>query len=270
MKRIKEIFVFDIDGVLTSLKTHKIEEKDLINFIVKILERGEPVSFNTGRAIPWVKQNLISKIEEEIPNKSFLSNLFAVGEKGGAWIEFNTEGNESFVIDKNIKFPEVLEEELRKLIHEKFSNKIRYEEGKKTMASLLKSDLISRDDYDRMHAEIDSEIEKILINLDLNNTFKIVPTTLDTDIESVNAGKDAGMKKILDWLKEKNYEAQEFVTFGDSLSDLAMAEHLAENNHNVRFIYVGDKEIDPKDYKFQIILTKEKFDKGTLEYLSSI
>ncbi len=114
-----------------------------------------------------------------------------------------------------------------------------------------------------------AEIEKILTKLDDKKNFKYTPTTLDTDIESVKVGKDYGMKRILRWLKENDFEAEKFITFGDSLGDLDMATHLAEIEHNVEFIFVGDKSINPENYSFPIIIPVNKYDQGTLEYLQS-
>lgn len=269
MQKIEQIYIFDIDGVLTDINSHKIEISELIDFIVKILEKEEPIAFNTGRPLSWVKEELLSKIEGKINNKSLLNNLFAVVEKGGEWIQFNKKGDEIVNIDKSIKIPRNLESALRELIDEKFKGRIFYDNNKKTMATLQKSDEISLNEFNSFHSELNHEIEKILLENDLEHRFKYVPTTLDTDIESVKVGKDFAMGKILEWLKIKNFSPNIFVAFGDSISDLEMAKHLYEKGHKVEFVYVGEAEFDESSYGFPIIFTNEKYDKGALEYLQT-
>ena len=45
-----------------------------------------------------------------------------------------------------------------------------------------------------------------------------------------------------------------------------MFKYLEKHGHKVRFIYVGEKEIEEGE---KILKTQAKFDKGTVEYLTS-
>lgn len=267
MATVNEIYVFDIDGVITDLITHEIRNPKLLQFIIDILKKNEPIAFNTGRPFMWVKEGILKDINDNLEDKSLLKNLIIVVEKGGEWIEFDENGNELIRTDANIKIPEELESELKKLVSEKFSKVAFYDENKKTMATLQKAHEISLDEFENSHKNLDYEIEKVLNNSNYKTRYKIASTTIATDVESVKAGKNLGMEKVLDWLKNRNLETKKYLTFGDSISDLDMANHLFEKGHNVEFIYVGNKKFNLSKYKFPITVTTKKYDEGTLEYL---
>lgn len=266
MKTIKQVFIFDIDGVLTNIETHKIEEKQLLDFILRILKKNEPMAFNTGRSLYWVKNEIITTIEAEIDNKKLLSNLFVVAEKGGARIEFDDDGNEVVFIDKLINIPNSIKNALRKMVRDSFPNEVFYDETKQTMATIQKNDNLSLEEFEKIHSKLNEEIGRILQIHDKVNMYKLVPTTLDTDIESRSVGKDFAVSKVLEWLRKKGISAEKFITFGDSPTDIEMFKYLIKNGHKAKFIYVGSKEIESGE---RIIKTTKHYDEGTLEYLSS-
>lgn len=49
-----------------------------------------------------------------------------------------------------------------------------------------------------------------------------------------------------------------------------MVKHIFDKGFNVEFVFVGEKEVNANDYLFKIIITQEKYDKGTIEYLKII
>lgn len=269
MNKIKEIYIFDIDGVLTDINTHKIEEKYLLDFIVDILNKNQPIAFNTGRPLIWVREELLNTIENEIKDISLLKNLFIAVEKGGEWLQFDKNGIEKVSKDNSIIVPPKLINELHKLVNEKYPNELFYDETKETMITIQKGHDISIDEFNKILPVLYKKITIILKAHDPGKKFKLVPTTLDIDIESVGVGKDFAMGKILKWINNMQLKPEEFITLGDSISDLDMAIHLNKQGHQVRFVYVGEKEINEKDYNFPIIITLEKYDKGTLEYLQA-
>lgn len=269
-KIVNEIFIFDIDGVLTSIQTHKLEDPRIIEFIIDILDKNEPVAFNTGRSLSWVKDEIVSVIEKHIGDKKKLNNLFIVGEKGGAILDFSQNGEEKIFIDSFINIPATVKNEIRDLIKKKFSNEVFYDETKLTMVTVQKSENITMDEFNNIHPLINVEIKQILDKYDEDKKIKFTPTTLDTDIENSHVGKDFAAGKILEWLDRKSYTANKFITFGDSIADLEMAKYIFDKGLNVEFVFVGKKEVNVNDYSFKVIITEEKYDKGTIEYLKKI
>lgn len=269
-KIVNEIFIFDIDGVLTSIQTHKLEDPRIIEFLINLLSKNEPVAFNTGRSLSWVKDEIVSVIEKHIGDKKKLNNLFIVGEKGGAILDFSQNGEEKIFIDSFINIPATIKNEIRDLIKKKFSNEVFYDETKLTMVTVQKSENITMDEFNNIHPLINVEIKQILDKYDKDKKIKFTPTTLDTDIENNHVGKDFAAGKILEWLDRKSYTANKFITFGDNIADLEMAKHIFDKGLNVEFVFVGKKEVNVNDYSFKVIITEEKYDKGTIEYLKKI
>jgi hypothetical protein len=79
-----------------------------------------------------------------------------------------------------------------------------------------------------------------------------------------------GAEKIIEWCKLRHLQLKdyEYLCFGDSQSDLEMADYLYSKNLKTEFIYVGSN--NEMEKKYPIHLTKEKYTAGTLEYLQNI
>ena len=69
--------------------------------------------------------------------------------------------------------------------------------------------------------------------------WHIDKTTIATDFENVHAGKALGADRFLEFLKARNIVAEHVYAYGDSDSDLAMADELERRGQSVDFTYVG-------------------------------
>lgn len=49
-RTVDAAWIFDVDGVITSLQGKKVTEPQILDHIAKKPEAGEPVAFNTGRS----------------------------------------------------------------------------------------------------------------------------------------------------------------------------------------------------------------------------
>ncbi len=253
-------WLFDVDGVITNPELKKANPQ-IIKKLVEILERGEILGFNTGRALEFVIDEVLKPLEATLTNKNLLYSVFFVGEKGGTWGDFKN-GKIENIIDPQITIPGELEQKIRDLISFKYSDTMFFDESKKTMIS---TELIKGKDLNKFHEEQKSlveEMKKILEHLNLTN-LKIEPSVIATDIQNPHVGKDLGVERFLMLIKGKE-EPEEFETFGDSPGDLEMHKYLVKHGHKSRFIYVGNKEIEGGE---NIIKTTAKFDEGTIEYL---
>ena len=79
---MKDLFVFDIDGVITHPSRKINTEPEILNYIIEKLKTGHPVALNTGRSLAWIKERVINLLLAKIQNKAILKNLTAVGEMG--------------------------------------------------------------------------------------------------------------------------------------------------------------------------------------------
>lgn len=265
------MLIFDVDGVITNPQTKRITEPEILDEIIKRLEKEEPIALNTGRSVQWVKERVLNPLIKKIKDKIILQNLLTVGEKGGTWAEFDDQGNLAKNIDNNISVPNDLKNEIRNLIHAKYSDSMFYDESKLTMITSEMKDGYPLNDYRKKQIALSVEIKTLLANKGLTNKFKVDPTTIATDIENKFVGKHFAIKRIIDWVKKKGINPQKYITFGDSFeSDIPMAKELHSQGLRVEFAYVGEEDIDTSKYTFPIKISQDKYGKGTLEILKML
>ncbi len=259
---IMKAWLFDVDGVITNPEFKKANPQ-IIKKLSEILERGEILGFNTGRALEFVIEEVLKPLESTLINKDLLYNVFFVGEKGGTWGDYKN-GKIENIVDPQISIPDELTQKIRDLISFKYSDTMFFDETKRTMIS---TEFIKGKDLNKFHEEQESlveEMKKILEHLGLSNLV-IEPSIIATDIQNPHVGKDLGVERFLSLIKGRG-EPEEFETFGDSPGDLEMHKYLIKHGHKSKFIYVGIKEIENDT---NIIKTSAKFDEGTVEHLSS-
>ena len=256
-------WLFDVDGVITNPELKKANPQ-IIKKLSEILERGEILGFNTGRALEFVIEEVLKPLEVTLTNKDLLYNVFFVGEKGGMWGDYKN-GKIENIVDPQISIPDELNQKIRDLISFKYSDNMFFDETKRTMIS---TEFKKGTDLSKFHEEqkiLVEEMRKILEHQGLNN-LTIEPSIIATDIQNPHVGKDLGVERFLMLIKGKG-EPEEFETFGDSPGDLEMHKYLVKHGRKSKFIYVGNKEIenDPN-----VVKTTAKFDEGTLEYLLNL
>jgi hydroxymethylpyrimidine pyrophosphatase-like HAD family hydrolase len=265
------MLIFDVDGVITNPQKKRITEFEILDEIIRSLERGIPVALNTGRSVSWMTEKVINLLNEKVGDKTILKNFLAVGEKGGTWAEFDGQGKLIINKDKNISVPDNLKDAVRDLIRDKFSESMFYDESKLTMISTEMKDGHSLEDYKEQQKILVSEFELLLSKNNLGEKFKIDPTTIAVDVENTFVGKHFAVRRIINWIKNKGIKPQRYITFGDSFrSDIPMAEELYLQNLPVEFVYVGKEDIDTAKLPFPIKITQNKYGKGTLEFLKSL
>ncbi|MDP2736772.1 MAG: hypothetical protein U1C56_01440 [Candidatus Curtissbacteria bacterium] len=268
-RHVNSVWLFDVDGVLTDPREKKVTESELFDEIIKRLEAGEPVAFNTGRDLGFVQTKVIDELLKRV-DKKLLKNLFAVAEKGALWAKFSEDGMESENIDETISVPEEVKQEVRELIKTKYSDCMFFDETKRTMISI---EMVHNGDLEEFHirrSELLKDLENILEEFELQNDYAIDPTVIATDIQSVNVGKNLGAVRFLDWLNSRGIVAEKFFCFGDSKSDLAMAEEIYNQGGKVQFVFVGDKKCVADGVAgFDIICPEDRHGKGTLDFLKN-
>lgn len=269
---VNTVWIFDIDGVITNPSEKKVKEPQILVHIANKLKAGEPVAFNTGRSSSWLIDRVINPFLGIIEDKSVLENFIAVSEKGGCWVTFDKDGVMKQHKDDSISVPKSLQQQVKRLIEASYSESMFFDDSKQTMISTEMHDGFSIEEYIEEYKKdqnrLVEDLKKILQKNNFFDKFKIDPTTIATDIENKHVGKGFATDRILEFLKEKGIMPKQFIAFGDSPSDIAMAEKLQERNLAFTFIFVDDKgELRGDEHPFPIIYTKNRSDKGTLEFL---
>lgn len=269
LQTVPVAWVFDVDGVVTDpIEKCVIDEGMYDEFIIR-LERGEPVTFNTGRSLDFIEHQvttpLLERIKAQGKDVSIMHRVYAVGEKGGIELIFNQNGSFQEVPDPRFSVPETIQNQVRDLVNQSFSETTFYDETKRTMVSTEMKDGLDVENVFRPHQQrLLPELQHILAEHDPDKQFKIDPTTIATDIEDKRVGKALGARKTLDWLDKMDLKPELFVTFGDSSSDLPMAEEL-QKTHPTILVFVGE---DLAENNIERVKRPQAiYTAGTLEYL---
>ena len=271
MKTVDYMLIFDVDGVITNPQEKKVTQPEILDQIIKRLEKGEPVALNTGRSIEWMRDRILKPLAEKITDKKLLKNFLAVGEKGGTWAEFDEEGNIVENKDDSISVPANLQDKVRAIIENEFPDSMFFDESKLTMISTEMKDGHPLEDYREKQKTLTEKLKSLVSEDKLDDKFKVDPTTIAVDVENIHVGKHFAVRRIIEWVKNKGINPQRYIALGDSFkSDVPMAEEINSQNLPVEFVYVGNDKIDISTFPFTIHQTKEKFENGTVEFLRSL
>ena len=235
--------------------------------IIARLQEGEPVCFNTGRSDSWVMDRVVSTMLNNIEDKDVLQNLIIVGEKGGTWTTFTQEGEPVHSAVETISVPDEVKDRVRALIEEKYADVMFFDESKETMISVEMVDGYDLAAFTERQKEFVADMRTLLAETGTDSIYRIDPTTIATDVESPNVGKALGSDRFIEFLRSRGIKVDSFETFGDSSSDVAMADELAWRGQNVEFVYVGNKPETVQrraDYPMREVAG---FSAGTLAFL---
>lgn len=264
-------WLFDVDGVLSHLVEKKNTERELLERILAVLEKGEPVALNTGRQVSFAVEKVLKELEAMASDKVIFQNLLLVAEKGAIQISYDGDGNYKEEIDESITMPKHIQKEVRELVEKDFSDIMFFDTGKRTMISVEMVDGGDLEEFKKRQVELNALLVQLLDKHNLNTNYKLDLTRISIDLENRHVGKHLGARKVLDWLKKQKIKPQEFIAFGDSKSDLGMAEEIFRNGLKVEMVFVGGKElIEGKKFDFSVKTPESNYEKGVLEYLKSL
>lgn len=253
-------WIFDVDGVLTNLTAEKILLPEIPMIIHEKLKRGEPVAFITGRSLAWLEKTTLSKLNFD---ENEAANLFIAAEFGGVIARYEdnkltSKTNKLYAVSDYIK-------EKAKEIIEKYQDSIEIEKKEMFFTSKIKEGT-PFEQFKKAQHEAMAELNLLLKELQTDE-LEVQGDSIGLSIRNKKANKSNCVRDMLSWLSEKNLHPDKYVVFGDSASDLEMAEGLSFKKLNFEFVFVGDK-LD-KTPNFTLIQTDKKHDEGTLEYLKS-
>ena len=262
------MLIMDVDGVISSLKEKKAKP-EVLQHIARELKNGKPVALNTGRSLDWVLEKTLPPLINDSKIKKHLTNLIVVGEKGGTWMTFDKNGQPEVHVDETISIPQNLQRDIKDLVESKYARSMFYDSPKKTMISTEMRDGYDMKDYEEDQKLLAPEVDELIKKYGLENILVVEPNPIAYDIQNKEVGKHLGVKRILDWLKDKKLNVSRFITIGDSPSDIKMAQELYKNNFSIIHVYVGEKKMEGKN-PFKVVATSDKLEKGTLEFLQSL
>ena len=263
--------MFDGDGVLFDAHDPNVKLPSITEFIIGRLIKGEPVTINSGRGVNFALEKLLPSLKERGITIELLDHMIVVGQKGAEVGRF-IDGELVIEIDEEMTVPDSLRESVFDLIRSQFADSMFEGEIKPTMLSPQRRGIeqgreVPHEEFYKEQERLVPVLRELLERYHLEDTFKIDATNIATDIESKQAGKDLGARKIMEWMGEKKLFPQEFQAFGDSPSDRDMADEIHKQGYPVEFVWVGKKGgISPGDVGYPVIIPDGEHDEATANY----
>jgi hydroxymethylpyrimidine pyrophosphatase-like HAD family hydrolase len=241
--------LLDVDGPVASPVTRDVKP-GIIADLVALATAGIPVIFNTGRSDAFIREQVMGPmIAAGIPAGTV---IHAICEKGAVWFSYTAAGAGPIHVDHELAVPKAYGDDVRRLVAEDYSRHMFFDETKRAMVSVEQHIEVPSADYLAEQKLFDSDAMDLMArhgmgvvrlehhapNSDDEVDYRVDPTIISTDIESVRLGKDLGASRAVELLAAQGITPQAWRTVGDSRTDYAMADWLHHNDHPVKHVDV--------------------------------
>lgn len=258
--------LLDVDGPVASPVTRNVKA-EIIADLVALATAGIPVIFNTGRSDAFIREQVMNPmIAAGIPAGTI---IHAICEKGAVWFSYTNEGPGPIHVDRELAVPQAYGDDVRRLVAEDYASHMFFDETKRAMVSVEQHISVANADYLDEQKLFDADAMELMakhglgvVRLDHHEPdsddqvdYRVDPTIISTDIESIRLGKDLGASRAVELLAAQGITPQAWRTVGDSRTDYAMADWLHHNDHAVKHVDVRPADgVPEKPYD---ILTAE-------------
>lgn len=247
--------LFDVDGPLASPVSRTIRIPAILDDLVALVAAGVPVAFITGRSDGFVRDSVIAPLFAVGLADALAApgaRMFGVFEKGGAWAPITTAGIGEVTVDETVGLPLTVIDGVRRLVEERFAETMFFDEGKLAMISVEQRTDVDSAHYLRTQPSFNDAAFELLaaaglgvslrdrVALDAQGTapFRLDPTIISTDIESILLDKDRGAERAVAYFAELGELPKTWRTVGDSRGDYLMADHLHSAGFDVAHLDV--------------------------------
>ena len=246
--------LLDVDGPIASPVSRSIALPQITRDLVALAAAGIPVVFNTGRSDAFIRDEVVGPmIAAGLPAGA---RVHGICEKGASWFSIGPEhgpgGMSEVQVDSDLAMPADFAAEMDELVTAEFADLVFFDHTKRAMVSIEQLTTVESATYLARQREFDEKAMEALVRrgagvrrLDDERRdargevqWRVDPTIISTDIESVRLGKDLGAERALELLAEDGELPLAWRTVGDSRSDYAMADWLHENGHDVAHVDV--------------------------------
>ncbi len=239
----KPFYVFDADGVLTDDNLDMVPE--ILDILTKQLIAGQPIAINTGRNVAWITDHILRPIKSSLQasgNLEALQNIVAYAEMGAFQITYNEDGDEvQTIADNVVPLPDDIRAEIDELLiadPAMFVGEIK----QVYHAPQIDESVVKRGSKPAEAAKKKAQIliEDMFKSRGIDD-FIILDAGIALVVHHKDLGKQLGMERALKWFKEtQGVDAEEVTAFGDSTSDIPMADKAHELGRKTRFVFVGE------------------------------
>ena len=241
--------LLDVDGPVASPLTRTVQP-GIIADLLALASAGIPVIFNTGRSDAFIREQVMEPMIAAGMPAGLL--IHAICEKGAVWFSYTAAGPGPVHVDRALAIPTAFGDDVRRLVAEDYASHMFYDETKLAMVSVEQHVAVANSDYREEQALFDADAMDLMrrhglgvVRLDHHAPdsddqvdYRVDPTIISTDIESVRLGKDLGASRAVELLAAQGITPQAWRTVGDSRTDYAMADWLHHNDHPVKHVDV--------------------------------
>jgi len=247
--------LFDVDGPIASPVSRSIAIPSILSDIVTLTAAGIPIAFITGRSDAFIRDEVITPLLANGLGDALDvdgARMFAVFEKGAAWATVSSAGLGEVEVDSSVAPPPALVSEIRALVASDFSDTMFFDETKRAMISVEQRTDVAHADYLAAQGPFNeaafAAVVRHGVGVRLRDRqvpdaaglvpFRLDPTIISTDIESVLLDKDRGAERTLEHFLTTGPLPRLWRSVGDSRSDYLMADHLHEAGFDVAHVDV--------------------------------
>ncbi|TFC81823.1 hypothetical protein E3T26_15760 [Cryobacterium sp. TMT1-21] len=242
--------LLDVDGPIASPVTRTVATPSIITDLILLARANVPIAFITGRSVAFIRDEVVLPLRAAgLPETM---RMYGVCEKGAVWFPITAAGIGEVVVDDSVALPTPAVEGIRALVADRFSDTMFFDETKQAMVSVEQRTDADHAAYQVAAADFNEAAFTLLTGLGLGIRFggrvhpdahgavpfRIDPTIISTDIESVTLDKDHGARRALDFFSVSGPLPRVWRSVGDSRSDYLMADHLHAAGYDVSHVDV--------------------------------
>ena len=241
--------LLDVDGPVASPVTRDVKP-GIIADLLALAAAGIPVIFNTGRSDAFIREQVMEPmIAAGMPaGRRHPRHL----RKRRRLVQLYRGRSRTCARGPRTRHARAFGDDVRRLVAEDYSAHMFFDETKRAMVSVEQHIAVASADYLAEQELFDADAMDLMArhglgvvrldhhapNSDDQIDYRVDPTIISTDIESVRLGKDLGASRAVEFLAAQGITPQAWRTVGDSRTDYAMADWLHHNDHAVKHVDV--------------------------------
>jgi len=247
--------LFDVDGPLASPVTRTVAIPEILADLVALTAAGVPIAFVTGRSDAFVREQLLGPLQEAGLAAALdgeAGRMFGVFEKGASWAPITREGLGELVVDEQLALPDPVVAAVRELVAQRFADTMFFDDTKRAMVSVEQRTDVPHEEYRAAQGDFNEAVFALAVDAGLGirwedrvspdergeTPYRIDPTIISTDVESVLLDKDRGAQRAVEYFGRLGELPRRWRTIGDSRSDYKMADYLDEAGFEVSHVDV--------------------------------
>jgi hypothetical protein len=251
--------LLDVDGPIASPVTRTIAIASILDDLVALTAAGVPIAFITGRSDAFVREQVVTPLLAAglaDALRAPRARMFGVFEKGAAWAAVGPAGLGEVVVDSAVATPTDLRERIRALHAERFTDTMFWDDTKRAMVSIEQHRDVEPSAFRAAQelfvdaafmaiAELGYGVavgSRAVPDADGATPWRIDPTIISIDIESIALDKDRGAERAFDYFRSLGDVPTRWRSVGDSRSDYKMADYVHSLGLEVAHVDVRPSE----------------------------